>query len=89
MAVTISLVMMAISMLALLIQRMILSKRRYASAMTNRPVVTKLSGYRNIGVHAFCYTVVFIAMLPTLVVTYTSILKTNGPVFIGDRKSVG
>lgn len=83
MAVTISLVMMAISMLALLIQRMILSKRRYASAMTNRPVVIKLTGYRNIGVHVFCYTVVFIAMLPTLVVAYTSILKTNGPVFIG------
>jgi len=82
-AVTISLVMMAISMLALLAQRMILSKRRYASSLTNRPVVTQLSGIRNIGVHMFCYAVVFIAMLPTLVVAYTSILKTNGPVFIG------
>jgi iron(III) transport system permease protein len=83
MAVTISLVMMAISMLALLIQRLILSKRRYASSLTNRPVVIKLSGVRNVGVHIFCYSVVFIAMLPTLVVAYTSILKTNGPVFIG------
>ncbi len=83
MAVTISLVMMAISMLALLIQRLILAKRRYASSLTNRPVVAKLSGFRNIGVHIFCYAVVFVAMLPTLVVAYTSILKTNGPVFVG------
>ena len=83
MAVTVSLVMMAISMLALLIQRMILSKRRYASAMTNRPVIKQLTGLRNIYVHLFCYAVVFVAMLPTIVVTYTSFLKTNGPVFTG------
>jgi iron(III) transport system permease protein len=83
MAVTISLVMMAISMLALLAQRRILSKRRYASALTNRPVIKQLTGLRNIGIHLFCYAVVLIAMLPTLVVVYTSFLKTKGPVFIG------
>lgn len=83
MAVTISLVMMAISMLALLAQRRILAKRRYASAMTNRPVVQHLTGMRNALVHMFCYAVVFVAMAPTLVVVYTSFLKTKGPVFIG------
>lgn len=83
MAVTISLVMMAISMVALLAQRRILSKRRYASAMTNRPVVKRLTGWRNVGVHIYCYAVVGIAMLPTFVVVYTSFLKTKGPVFIG------
>ncbi|HGG04408.1 MAG TPA: iron ABC transporter permease [Aliiroseovarius sp.] len=83
MAVTISLVMMAISMLALLAQRRILAKRRYASALTNRPVIKQLTGLRNIGVHVFCYAVVLTAMLPTLVVVYTSFLKTKGPVFIG------
>jgi iron(III) transport system permease protein len=83
MAVTISLVMMAISMLALLAQRRILAKRRYASAMTNRPVVVKLSGIRNVLIHTYCYTVVFVAMLPTVVVIYTSFLQTNGPVFSG------
>lgn len=83
MAVTISLVMMAISMLALLLQRRILSKRRYASSLTNPPVIKQLHGWRNIGVHVFCYAVVFIAMAPTLVVIYTSFLKTSGPVFIG------
>ncbi len=83
MAVTISLVMMGISMLALLAQRHILAKRRYASSLTNPPVVKQLHGWRNIGVHVFCYAVVFVAMAPTLVVVYTSFLKTSGPVFIG------
>lgn len=84
MAVTVSLVMMAISILALFIQRRFLSKRRYASALTNRPVIQQLKGWRNWGAHAFCYAVVITAMFPTLVVVYTSILETNGPVFTGE-----
>ncbi|MBG6209614.1 iron(III) transport system permease protein [Labrenzia sp. EL_126] len=84
MAVTVSLVMMAISILALFIQRRFLSKRRYASALTNRPVIQQLKGWRNWGAHAFCYAVVLTAMFPTLVVVYTSILETNGPVFTGE-----
>ncbi len=83
MAVTVSLVMMAISIFALIIQRHILSKRRYASSLTNRPVIFKLTGWKNIAAHAFCLGVVIIAMLPTLVVMYTSFLETKGPVFTG------
>lgn len=84
MAVTVSLVMMAISILALFIQRWILAKRRYASALTNRPVIHQLTGARNVLVHLYCYAVVLIAMAPTLVVIYTSFLETNGPVFTGN-----
>ncbi len=83
MAVTVSLVMMAISIVALYLQRRILSKRRYASSLTNRPVVHKLTGTPNMLVHLFCYAVVFVAMAPTIVVIYTSFLETNGPVFTG------
>ena len=83
MAVTVSMIMIAISMLALLAQRRILARRRYASALTNLPVRTKLTGWRNTAVHLFCHGIVLIAMLPTLVVVYTSFLKTNGPVFVG------
>lgn len=83
MAVTVSLVMMAISILALFAQRRILSKRRYASALTNRPVIQKLDGLPNILMHAYCYAVVILAMAPTLVVIYTSFLETKGPVFTG------
>lgn len=83
MAVTVSMIMMAISMLALFAQRRILSRRRYASSLTNLPVKQHLTGWRNVAVHGFCHGVVLLAMLPTLVVIYTSFLKTNGPVFVG------
>jgi iron(III) transport system permease protein len=83
MAVTVSMIMIVISMLALLAQRRILAKRRYASSLTNLPVKMRLTGWRNMAVHGFCHGVVLIAMLPTLVVVYTSFLKTNGPVFVG------
>ncbi|MFV0335707.1 MAG: ABC transporter permease [Tropicimonas sp.] len=83
MAVTVSLVMMAISIAALFIQRRILAKRRYASSLTNRPVVVQLTGLRNVLVHVYCFAVVLIAMAPTMVVIYTSFLQTNGPVFTG------
>ena len=84
MAVTVSLVMMAISILALFIQRRILSRRRYASALTNRPRAQQLTGMPNALMHIYCYLVVFIAMSPTFVVIYTSFLETNGPVFTGN-----
>lgn len=83
MAVTVSMIMMAISMLALFAQRRILARRRYASSLTNLPVKQRLTGWRNMAVHGFCHGVVLVAMFPTLVVVYTSFLKTNGPVFIG------
>jgi len=83
MAVTVSMIMMAISMLALFAQRRILAKRRYASSLTNLPVKQRLTGWRNVAAHTFCHGVVLVAMVPTLVVVYTSFLKTNGPVFVG------
>lgn len=83
MAVTISIIMMAISMLALVAQRRILAKRRYASSLTNLPVKGRLTGWRNAAMHLFCHGVVLVAMLPTLVVVYTSFLQTKGPVFTG------
>jgi len=83
MAVTVSIVMMAISMLALVAQRRILARRRYASALTNPPVKSQLTGWRNVSIHIYCHGIVLLAMLPTLVVVYTSFLKTKGPVFVG------
>jgi iron(III) transport system permease protein len=83
MAVTVSMVMMVISMLALVAQRRILAKRRYASALTNPPQKAQLQGLQNAAVHLFSHGIVLLAMLPMAVVVYTSFLKTNGPVFVG------
>ena len=82
-AVAISMLMIAISMAAVFLQRYFLSKRRYAGALTNLPEQKPLSGLFGVLVNAFCYLVVLLAALPMIVVFYTSILATSGPVFTG------
>ncbi|SCM76154.1 ABC-type Fe3+ transport system, permease component [uncultured Pleomorphomonas sp.] len=82
-AVAISMLMIVISMAAVFLQRYFLSKRRYAGALTNLPEQKPLSGLFGVLVHAFCYLVVLLAALPMIVVFYTSILATSGPVFTG------
>jgi iron(III) transport system permease protein len=83
MAVSISMLMIVISMLAVFLQRYVISKRRYAGSMTNLTVPRTLRGGYSVLVHALCYGVAALATLPILVVIYTSFLQTNGPVFSG------
>lgn len=83
MAVSISMLMIVISMLAVFLQRYVINKRRYAGSMTNLTVPKSLSGSYSVLVHTLCYGVAALATLPILVVIYTSFLQTNGPVFSG------
>lgn len=84
MAVTISMVMIAISMLALLIQRRMLAKRRYASSMTHKRRRAPLRGWwQSVLVHVVSYSIALAGMIPSFVVIWTSFLATNGPVFSG------
>ena len=83
MAVSISMLMIVISMLAVMLQRHLLGKRRYAGAMTNRHVQLEVRGWASAGIHTLCYAVVGLATLPIAVVIYTSFLQTKGPVFSG------
>ncbi|GGG83417.1 ABC transporter permease [Salipiger pallidus] len=83
MAVTISMVMIAISMLALLIQRRVLAKRRYASSMTHKQVKAPVSGGKSVLVHGVTYAIALAGMIPAFVVIWTSFIATNGPVFSG------
>ena len=83
MAVSISMLMIVISMLAVALQRYLISKRRYTGSLTNRNVQKPCKGWKGVGIHVFCYAVVGLAMLPIAVVIYTSFLQTNGPVFSG------
>jgi len=83
MAVSISMLMIVISMLAVFLQRYLISKRRYAGGMTNLVVPKTCSGAYGVLVHTLCYAVVALATLPILVVIYTSFLQTSGPVFSG------
>ena len=82
-AVTISMLMIVISIIGVLLQRYIISKKRYASSLTNLSRPVKLRGWRFWIVTIFCYTIVLCSVLPSIVVVYTSFLETNGPVFTG------
>lgn len=77
-------VMIAISMLALLIQRRMLAKRRYASSMTHKRRRAPLRGWwQSVLVHVVSYSIALAGMIPSFVVIWTSFLATNGPVFSG------
>lgn len=83
MAVSISMLMVVISMLAVFLQRRVIGKRSYSGSMTNRHVQKEVSGLSSWVVHGLSYAVVSLATLPIVVVIYTSFLQTKGPVFSG------
>ena len=83
MAVSISMLMIVISMMAVFLQRYLINKRRYAGSLTNLTVPQTVSGPYSVGVHTLCYAIVALSTLPIAVVVYTSFLQTNGPVFSG------
>ena len=83
MAVSISMLMIVMSMLAVLLQRHLMGKRRYAGSLTNLTVPKVCHGAFGVSVHALCYAIVALATLPIAVVVYTSFLQTSGPVFTG------
>jgi iron(III) transport system permease protein len=83
MAVSISMLMIVISMLAVMLQRYMIGKRRYAGSMTHRHVQKPVNGLYSWVLHTGCYGVVCLATLPIAVVIYTSFLQTSGPVFSG------
>jgi iron(III) transport system permease protein len=83
MAVSISMLMVVISMAAVMLQRHLIGKRRYAGSLTNRPEQRAVHGLHSAVVHTLCYGVVALATLPIAVVIYTSFLQTQGPVFSG------
>jgi iron(III) transport system permease protein len=82
-AVSISMLMIVISMLAVLLQRYLMGKRRFAGALTNPSVPRPCHGLSGALVHVLCYAIVALATLPMAVVVYTSFLQTSGPVFTG------
>lgn len=83
MAVSISMLMIVMSMLAVLFQRYLMGKRRYAGSMTNLTVPITCHGLLGVVVHVLSYSIVALATLPIAVVVYTSFLQTSGPVFTG------
>ena len=84
MAVSISMLMIVISMVAVYLQRWTIRNRSYAGSLLRQQAAEPARGTWGVAVHAFCYAVVGLAFLPIAVVVYTSLLKTNGPVFLNE-----
>jgi iron(III) transport system permease protein len=84
MAVSISMLMIVISMLAVFLQRYLIGKRRYAGSMTNLArAQSRCSGRRTRAGARPVLRHRGAGHLPIAVVIYTSFLQTKGPVFSG------
>lgn len=81
MAGALSLVLVAVTGLAVLLQRVALGGRSFATAAMRPPPTLRLRpGARRLAT-LFALTVAFLSALPQVTVLISSILKTNGPIF--------
>jgi len=80
-ASTVSILLIMVSTIVLFFQRYTVSRRKYASALINRPIVKRLSGLKSVAAHFVSYLIVAISTLPLAVVVVYSFRRTSGPVF--------
>jgi iron(III) transport system permease protein len=80
-AATLSLLLIACSILALIGQRYLETRRRVATAHLRRARQTDLAGPRAALVTGACWGIVALSTLPLAVVVGTSFRRTRGPVF--------
>jgi iron(III) transport system permease protein len=80
-ASALSTVLIALSMVAIVLQRWSVRRRNVAASMLRRPVPARLGPLASAGAHLVCYAIVLASSAPSLVVIYTSFRKTSGPVF--------
>lgn len=81
-ASTVSALLIAVSAAVVVLQRWWAGRRNVENAMVKRPAPRPLSLWASIAAHAACYGIVLAGFLPSLVVIYTSLRKTSGPVFV-------
>lgn len=89
MAATTSVILVALAVVAIVLQRIVLSGRSHTGDPTVAPPDCRpLQGRaERMCLPAFAWAVVLVANLPLLVIIYTSFLETRGPVF-GDAFSI-
>jgi len=80
-ASTVSILLILCASAVIFLQRYAAGRRKYASALLNRPVIKSLRGWSSIGAHLVSYLIVALSTLPLAIVVYFSFRKTSGPVF--------
>ena len=74
-------VLIAVSMAVVVLQRWAVRRRDIAGSLIRRPSPQRLGSIASATAHFVCYAIVLAGSLPSLVVIYTSFRKTSGPVF--------
>jgi iron(III) transport system permease protein len=77
-----SIIIIALSLGVLLLQKSYESRRKYAMSALRPPAITKLKKIPKILTTLLIFSLVFISILPQIVVIYTSFVKTSGPIFV-------
>jgi len=80
-ASALSLMLVAISMILVVLQRRLLRADVYHGSSLRRPYVRRLKGWRTVLAHTGAYTIVLMGILPAIVVGVFSFRRTSGPVF--------
>ena len=81
-ASAIAIIALAITTVVFLIQKYVGTKKAFSMNSLHPIEEKELKGAAKIIVHAICYLVVGISILPQVYVTYTSFLKTKGVTFV-------
>jgi iron(III) transport system permease protein len=76
-----SMVLIALSLGIVFLQRWAVGRKNVAGSLVRKPVPKRLPPLQSAIAHAVCYAIVLASSLPSLVVVYTSFRKTSGPVF--------
>ena len=76
-----SVVLIALSMIVVFLQRWVGSKRNVAGSLVRKPQPKRLPPLKSAIAHGVCYAIVLASSLPSLIVIFTSFRKTSGPVF--------
>jgi iron(III) transport system permease protein len=76
-----STVLIALSMVAIALQRWSVRRRNVAATLLRRAGPKRLGPIASAGAHLVCYAIALASSAPSLVVIYTSFRRTSGPVF--------
>ncbi|WBY63625.1 MAG: ABC transporter, permease protein [Thermocaproicibacter melissae] len=83
-AAALSVIVIIVTTVIFLVQKLISSHTAYSMSALKPMEPQRVSGVKNILIHVFVYLTVILAILPQIVVIYTSFLKNNGgQVFTG------
>lgn len=83
-AAALCVIIIVLTLLLFFVQRFLANRNTYAMTALKPLIAEPLTGMKNMLAHTFVYLVVGLAILPQVVVIYTSFLKSNGgQVFTG------